>query len=151
MDILYKELLDKLSLITIPKKTSTNNRRGFPKHRAMTLGVIRGRFSGKTELSYYSKKYPDIYNLCLQIGKIICPFDFSKIHINHNVECPPHYDDKNTNLSCIVALGDYEGGELIIEGINTNIKYNPIVFDGKKNLHWNLPITRGNKYSLVYF
>ena len=54
-------LLSLLSKITIPKKSLTSNRRNFPpRHRAITLGIVRGRFNGITQLSFYSKKYPEL-------------------------------------------------------------------------------------------
>ena len=69
-----------LKKITIPKKQSTNNRLNFPKgHRSITFGLVKGRFNGITQLSYYSKKYSELYQEILRIGKLICPFEFKQI------------------------------------------------------------------------
>ena len=71
--LFFKPLHDLLSKITIRGKSITANRRGFPaKHRAITFGITRGRFNGITGLSYYSKKYPIIYEEILRIGSLIC-------------------------------------------------------------------------------
>jgi len=139
-----------LKQYNIPYKQHRNNRRGFPKHRSMTLGITRARFSGKVGLSYYSKKYPELYQALKELGERICPFPFQSIHINHNVTCPPHKDTANQTLSCIIAYGEYTGGELVIEGKVENTFETPIIFNGAEKEHWNLP-HEGNKYSIVFF
>jgi hypothetical protein len=139
-----------LQRYTIPIKNKTNNRRGFPSHRSMTLGMIKGRFTGKVGLSYYSRKYPRLYQELVDYGKKVCPFPFQSIHVNHNVTCPPHKDSSNQQLSLIVAFGNYTGGELVIEGTIVSTFETPIIFNGAIQEHWNLP-HEGDKYSLVYF
>jgi len=124
----------------------------FGRHRSMTLGMIKARVSRKYELSYYSKQRPELYEEVVRIGKLICPFEFNAIHINHNVECPRHIDGNNAGKSVIISFGDYEGGSLHIENFGEFVTKNrPLIFDGGKHYHWNTPITSGNKYSLVYF
>lgn len=152
MDNIRTEILKELQSITIPRKNATNTRRGFPiGHRSMTLGITKGRFNGHIGLSYYSKKYPRLYLLCKMLGESVCTFPFTSIHINHNVECPPHYDAGNADVTCIVIIGNYTGGELIIEGREITNTTEPIIFDGRKQLHWSLPVTFGDKYSIVFF
>jgi len=146
------ELLETLvSKITIKKKSGNNNRRGFPAHRAITFGITRGRFNGKTELSYYSKKYPQIYEEILRIGNKYCPIKFNSIHLNNNVVCPPHKDSKNVGNSCLLSFGDYSGCNIIIDGVQHDAKYNPIVFNGAELEHYNTNDLIGNKYSLVFY
>lgn len=138
--------------ITIPRKTSTNNRRGFPQgHRAITLGETTGRFNGITGLSYYSIKYPALWNEVKRLGDIIVPFKWKSAHLNNNVICPPHKDTGNTALSCIISFGDYTGCDLVIEGEIQDTRYTPCIFNGVENLHWNTDNLVGNKYSLVFF
>ena len=139
-----------LKQYTIPLKNKTNNRRGFPEHRSMTLGITKGRFNGKTGLSYYSKKYPELYETLKTYGESICPFPFQTIHVNHNVQCPPHKDTNNQTLSCIISFGQYTGGELVIEGEVQDTFEKPVVFNGAEKEHWNNP-HHGDKYSLVFF
>eukprot|EP00557_Chaetoceros_sp_GSL56_P008230 CAMPEP_0176500066 /NCGR_PEP_ID=MMETSP0200_2-20121128/13307_1 /TAXON_ID=947934 /ORGANISM="Chaetoceros sp., Strain GSL56" /LENGTH=744 /DNA_ID=CAMNT_0017898617 /DNA_START=86 /DNA_END=2317 /DNA_ORIENTATION=- len=53
--------------------------------------------------------------------------------VNRNAQFTPHVDSgrgSGQSLSMIVGLGDYTGGELLIEGESSNIRYNPIQFDG---------------------
>ena len=98
----------------------------------------------------YSRKYPDIYEEIVRIGKEICSFDFKTIQLNKNCCCPPHKDKANQSRSILVSFGSYSGGELVIEGVVHNAYHNAIEFDGVNNLHWNLEHT-GTKYSLIYF
>jgi len=132
------------------------NRRGFPLgHQSVTFGYTRARFGRKYgelfDLSNYSIKYPEIYNELLRIGNIYCPFKFTSIHINKNVVCPKHIDNKNVGKSMLVSFGDYTGCKIIIDKIEYDADCNPVIFDGSKIEHWNTDDLEGTKYSLVFF
>lgn len=147
------KLFEMLSSITVPV-VSSNNRKSFDRHRAMTLGIIKGRVTKIYSLSRSSKKFPQIYEEVVRIGKLICPFEFESIHLNHNVVCPRHIDRGNTGESVIISFGDYSGGTLFIESgevAEYDTKNRPLKFNGSKYYHWNAPILEGNKYSLVFF
>ena len=65
----------------------------------------------------------------------------------------PHTDSGAGNgqqISCIVALGDFSGGDLAVEGEVYDVRYAPFEFDGWKERHWTLPFT-GERFSLVWF
>ena len=113
-------------------------------------GIIKPRFKAKPEMSLYSRKYPDIYEEIVKIGKEICPFEFKTIQLNKDCQCPPHKDEKNQSKSIIVSFGKYTGGEIIIEGVIYNAYHTPLEFDGTTQTHWNNPHI-GTKYSLIYF
>jgi len=142
-----------LSNVSLPLlKNGRGRSKTFGVHRSVTLGFIKGRVSRKYGLSHYSRKYPHIYDEVVRIGKLICPFDFTAIHLNHNVCCPRHIDGNNAGKSVLVSIGEYEGGTLHIEKKGEFDTHNkPLVFDGGKHYHWNNPITSGNKYSFVFF
>ena len=53
-------------------------------------------------------------------------------------------------MSMIVGLGDYSGGELMVEGSQHDIRYKAVEFDGWKLRHWTRPF-RGERFSLVWF
>jgi hypothetical protein len=149
-----QEIYNMLESIVVPCLSNKSGRaRTFGKHKSMTLGYIKGRVSRKYDLSYRTKKFPELYEKIKAFGETFVPFEFNAIHINHNVVCPRHLDGNNTSLSCLISLGDYEGCKLIIENIDDEIDTNckPIVFDGTKHYHWNSPLISGNKYSLVFF
>jgi hypothetical protein len=103
-------------------------------------------------LSEQSKKHPKIYEAVLKIGEAISPaFEFSSIHLNHNVVCPKHLDSKNVGESVLVSFGDYEGCNIVIEGEIYDAKHTPIKFNGALLEHWNTKDLVGNKYSLVFY
>ena len=65
----------------------------------------------------------------------------------------PHRDSgagAGQSVSLIVGLGDYAGGELVVEGVPHDIRYTPLEFDGWTERHWTLPF-HGERYSLVWF
>jgi hypothetical protein len=149
----FQTLCELLRPISIKKKTGRMNRRGFPEgHRAITFGMTIGRFNGIKGLSHHSKKFPKVYEEILRLGKLYCPIEFNSIHLNNNVVCPPHKDSKNAaGESCLISFGNYTGCNIVVEKINYDAKYTPIVFDGSKLEHWNTDDLQGNKYSLVFF
>ena len=73
--------------------------------------------------------------------------------VNRNAQFTPHVDSgrgRGQTMSMIVGLGDYVGGETLVEGSPYGIRYNPLEFNGWKQLHWTAPFT-GERFSLVYF
>jgi len=148
----FAPLYSLLDYFKIPPKGCRNNRRGFPeRHRAITFGITKGRFNNTTGLSYWSKKKPEIYAEIMRIGKLICPFEYTSIHLNNNVVCPKHIDGTNVGRSLLVSFGDYTGCNIVVDGIIYDAKYTPIIFDGSILEHWNTDDLVGNKYSLVFF
>tara|TARA_R110002126_G_scaffold112280_1_gene250489 strand:+ start:183 stop:668 length:486 start_codon:yes stop_codon:yes gene_type:complete len=148
----FNYLLSLLTKITIPKKSVTSNRKNFPPgHRAITLGIVKGRFNGITQLSYFSKKFPEVYKEICRIGDLICPHKYTSIHLNQNVICPPHKDSNNTSASVLISFGDYQGCNIVIDNIKYDAKYTPLYFNGAELEHYNTNDLVGNKYSLVFF
>lgn len=123
--------------------------------QSITLGLIRKRNRKKEEpreLTVATEKNLDLFSLCKKYIQQISPdFYYTTICINKNLVCRPHKDAKNDSPSLIVGLGDYEGGDLFIDGEKHNIRYNPIIFNGYKQEHWNNEITSGTKYSIIYY
>ncbi len=65
----------------------------------------------------------------------------------------PHVDSgqgAGQSLSMIVGLGEYEGGELVVEGRPHDVRYTPMEFDGWRERHWTAPF-EGERFSLVFF
>ena len=150
---LVSELYYLLSNTTIPSNDAGKGRsKTFGKHRSMTLGYVKARFSGIYGLSYYSKKYNELYDSILRFGKEHVPFKFNAIQVNHNVVCPRHIDPKNCGKSMLVSLGDYTGCDIVVEGCGTfNTNMVPIIFNGAEKYHYNTPLISGDKYSIVFF
>ena len=152
-DNLYARLMKiKIPQIQARTKKYGTSRRGFPTHRAVCLGMVKRRVGKQVCQSVFSVKHPEIHEEVFRIGKKICPFDFTSVHLNHNVPCPPHVDSKNAGVSCIVSFGEYEGGKLIVNGEECDAWCQPYTFNGSVLPHWNTPLEEGsNKYSLVFY
>ena len=152
---------DLISLLEIAKLRSyrdtaiyggdCGNRRGFPAYKGGIFGIVQQRKSNIKCLSSMSKDQPVLYNEILRCGRAICPFDFTMIQLNKNLCCPPHKDSKNAGYSMLVSIGDYVGGEVVIDGKEYDARENPLVFNGAELEHYNKPIISGTKYSLVFF
>ena len=77
----------------------------------------------------------------------------STIAINRHAQFKPHRDSgagAGQSTSLIVALGDFSGGETVVESVAHDIRYKPLEFDGWGQRHWTLPF-EGERYSLVWF
>jgi tRNA U38,U39,U40 pseudouridine synthase TruA len=73
--------------------------------------------------------------------------------VNFNASFTPHVDSGTglgQSLSMIVGLGEYNGGELLVEGDSYPIRYKPLEFDGWKQRHWTGVYT-GERFSFVWF
>ena len=125
------------------------------KNRAFALGQVNYRgqhfLQGKLKgPSRYNKKFPELYkNIKLLIKYYYPNFKYTTIQVNKNVMSMPHVDKNNVGPSKIIALGDFTGGELYIEGVPFNIKNKWKSFNGNKG-HWVSPF-KGERYSLVFF
>ena len=153
----FNVLYDMLRYVSVPIKTKMSGGRGdFGRHRAMTFGITRGRFSGVIGLSHYSKKHPHIYEEIKRIGLLMGAEAMNSIHLNHNVICPRHLDANNVGDSILVSFGDYTGCNIVVQNPSgEEIKYDafcqPIKFNGAELVHYNTNDLVGHKYSLVFF
>lgn len=77
----------------------------------------------------------------------------SAVAVNQHACFRPHVDSgagAGQGRSLIVGLGDYRGGELVVEGQGMNVRYAPLLFDGWQQRHWTRPFL-GERFSLVWF
>ena len=118
--------------------------------RSVTMGMVRDWKTGGKRISRFTECNPELWELIKDYGKSITDIPFTSVCINHNTISLPHFDKNNKGTSCIVGVGDYTGGELVVEHETIDIKFKPYEFDGSKNLHWSLPF-EGNRYSLIFF
>lgn len=142
---------DLLNNIKFPKCYSRKN---MPSGSSMfCLGEVNYR--GQRSLNYKTRgpsKWNDKYPELFEHLKTLVPnesFQYTTIQINKNIQSPPHVDKNNVGDSYIIAFGNYEGGDLIIEGVPYNIKNRFFRFDGTK-AHWTAPF-EGTRYSIIYF
>eukprot|EP01035_Chromulina_nebulosa_P017159 gene17159-22674_t len=99
--------------------------------------------------------FPDLMKACFELETLLCPdrTPSGTIAINRHAQFKPHRDSGAGNgqsPSLIVGLGDYSGGELLVEGVIHDIRYHPLTFDGWSQRHSTLSFV-GERYTLVWF
>jgi len=150
-----KLVLECLENTKFPKNKTRVNVSGAKATEAFVLGSVnyRGQRSLGGKLkgpSRWNLKFPELFILIKKIIKLCKPnFEYTTIQVNKNVVSRPHVDKNNIGPSYIIALGDFYGGELIIEGKEFNIRNKWKHFNGTKG-HWINPF-KGTRYSLVFF
>ena len=99
------------------------------------------------ELEYVFKEFQELY---------FKDFFYTSIQCNKNFKCPRHIDSRNVGESILLCLGDYSGGELVIEDSETgndlviDNRNNMYKFNGSKHYHY-VNDFEGTRYSLVWF
>ena len=159
---ILKEIYDELEKIYIP--TTFQNVGGYG-HQVRTGAVSqRGArqtcfglsfYRGKKRTALYSEKHPHIDILFKKFINSHNPeFDYDSVYVNKNVVCKKHIDHKNAKSSLIVGIGEYSGGETVLEleegEKEFDIKNQSLIFDGSKIPHYNNEF-EGLRYSLVFF
>lgn len=123
--------------------------------RSQSIGILPRRNYGVGE-SRNNDRYKDILNEARKLAKVICPdLNYTTIMLNQNYEAEPHRDRNNDGESCVVAFGDYEGGELKIHGVpgmdKFSLRYRSFRFHASDTTHSVESITSGTRYSIVFF
>lgn len=106
---------------------------------------------------------PCIANICTRCPQVVRVlslfaiqhdpfFEFTTVTINYNYAAAPHRDvNHEENKARIIALGNFTGGELQVEGFDQPVNIRNVWFDFDGSLlHQTLPFS-GERYSLVYF
>jgi hypothetical protein len=150
-----KLVLEELENTRFPKNKTRANVSGAKPTESFAMGAVNYRgqkkLGGKLKgPSRWNEKFPILFKLIKKLIKINTPnFNYTTIQVNKNVLSHPHVDKNNVGPSYIIALGDFEDGELIIEGKEFNIRNKWKYFDGTKG-HW-VNSFKGTRYSLVFF
>lgn len=155
-------LLELLEKVDFPKN-NTDASKKVNQGSSMMMGIIYWRASvahgipPEYRLTKSVDKYPELFDyLRCVIHEIDPHFEYSGIQVNKNIETKPHKDRNNKGNSYIFGLGDYEGGELMIEEDDKktfrkyDLRNTLLNFDGSRT-HYNLPLLSGTKYSIIYF
>ena len=119
---------------------------------SFSIGAMPG---GQCSQPKGNELFPELMKAAFELEIALCPNrnPSSTIAVNRNAQFRPHTDSGagvGQSTSLIVGLGDYVGGELMVEGEQNNIRYNPVEFNGWKQRHWTLPFL-GERFSLVWF
>jgi len=120
---------------------------------SITFGYVQPAFTkrGTIKSARANSYYPEFYKELKRMIKSISPdFKYDSICVNHNLECIEHRDKYNKASSIIVGWGDYEGGDLWVEGVPFNIKEYPLRFNGGICSHKTLPF-KGDRWTAIFF
>jgi hypothetical protein len=118
--------------------------------RSLPFGILNRRNYGLGH-SRNNTRYTEHYKELLKLSEIIpMTFKYTTIMLNDNYKTLPHKDKNNDGISLIVGFGDYEGGNIDIEGKEYDIRYKPLEMDAETMLHSTMPWT-GSRYSIVFF
>ena len=142
-------------------KNGDTHYQGFPLGYIRIIPHLANLWGWSVQLSNHTKNYNktgQIYEKILEVAHENIPdFNFSTIQLNKNYKIAKHKDKRNVGPSYICAIGDYEGGELLIyfDGKDNpptpvDIKNKFYTFDGTKYYHETADFT-GNRISLVFF
>lgn len=169
-EIFLNEVFTKLETLKIPWNYKRSNMSGVKyigadkrKYgnpcRSVTIGLVRNWLSpgsGKIE-STFTKLNPWLWDLLSELAKQVnVPHSFSSICINKNTIAEKHKDKNNNGVSSIIGLGNYVGGDLIIEDPITkketvhDIRGRLHSFNGSTHDHWSTSFV-GTRYSIIYF
>lgn len=146
---IIKSILDTLKIKPLQKN-----------YKRLSSGIGMSQCFGKYRIrkqtglfeSKNNAKYPILYDLLKEFyNKYVISHipEYTSIQVNVNYQTKPHYD-RNAGESYIIGLGDYKGGDLIVNSYKHNIKYHPIMFEGNKWLHGTSNF-EGERITLVYF
>jgi hypothetical protein len=147
---IVKSILDTLKI----KPLEINKKRlNIGSGMTQCFGKYKKRRQIELVESKNNSKYPELYQLLLDYGNkyvIQHKSAYTSIQVNVNYESKPHIDKNNIGNSYIVGIGDYTGGDLLLNSYRHNIKYMPLLFNGKRYMHSTRPFI-GNRISLIYF
>lgn len=135
------------------KKLQVNRYRGkVGEGKSQCFGMV-GKRSMPPDLSRQSWLDPRLHGLLMDFGRMYVPIPFTSIQVNDSFRCKAHKDKGNVGQSYIVAFGNFQGGELVLDisGVKTshNIRHRPILFDGSQIEHETSEFT-GRRISIVY-
>ena len=148
---LFTDLLEIVRKTIVRVNDSRENTSG--KGRTQSYGIINrplgGHGIGQCKNNYTN---PEILDLGRMIASVLCPeINYTSFMLNQDYVALPHVDKNNIGESLVVGFGDYEGGELVVNDVAHNIRYQPIIMDASKHIHYVKPITSGTKYSIIFF
>ncbi len=110
---------------------------------------------GHSQMPASNKAFPRLVKAAFALERALLPDrpPSSTIAVNSRAQFRPHVDSgagTGQSLSLIAGLGDYVGGEIVVENVISDIRYRAIEFNGWKQRHWTQPFV-GERYSLVWF
>lgn len=120
---------------------------------SMAFGQVFRPFKGY-QPAVNNRLHPQVFASLLRLSSIL-DFKCSSFTINKNLTCLPHVDRRNLGSSLIVAVGDFQGGRLLIETAPNqpfayDIHNRVLRFNGKTQRHATEAFS-GTRFSIVLY
>lgn len=164
---LKDEILEILKKKKLPKIPTNKEKKG--KYLTSKLGDNQGREVRSLILGYgnrrkgigyfsYNKSYLELYKKIVELGKVVCPPDytFTQIAINDSILCKKHKDKLNVGNSVIICISSCVGGLLRVWNeeetayLDCDIRHHSWIFDGSKCFHETQPF-EGQRYTIIFY
>ena len=150
---------------------STNRKSINPTGKAPTSDVygltkwknysnMKSRIESKYKGLYHTKlktDYPEFQEYLDEFAYFYLPqsFKWYSVTINKNFKCAANKDAANIGISYIVGLGNYQGGQTVVEQRDGSVKFldirhTPCGFNGSELTHYTTDFT-GDRYSVVFY
>lgn len=143
-------LLDKLERTSF--SGNAHKRSALAQGQSKTFGTVFSRKDQDYGESWTSTFNPNLYALLRELAqKEIPDFSYTTIGVNKNVVTRPHTDKYNVGPTMILALGNFQGGDLVVRGKTFVLSEMKWLYFWGKDEHYNTPIVRGVKYTVTYF
>jgi hypothetical protein len=92
--------------------------------QTVTMGQVNRPFSTFKGHSNFTESQPELWQALQELAEFLNPdHRYTSVTINHNVLCLPHRDKRNDGTTLIIGLGDYTGGQIVIEGSEIDIHH----------------------------
>jgi len=147
--------------VTGSKNNNYNSRQNIAGEKnkvieAFVLGKVRVFHQKENVNSSLTKKYEEFFELLAHFVYYQYPdFEWTSIQINKNVTCDWHYDKGNEGESLCLAVGDYDGGGLELEGeygtIEIDNRNKFIEYNGSNTRHRSIPHKNGDRYAIIFY
>ena len=89
----------------------------------------------------------------LELANQMLGESINRLQLNRQLACPPHRDIRNKGPSWVLAFGDFEGGELVLEDgtvYGEKMKWQGPL-NGYEVTHFNNPIIAGDNWSVIAY
>ena len=149
-DDLRSAAFEKLELTTFSK--SEHQRKAVAQGESTTFGMVFSRRLQRYQESYTCRNNPRLYKLLQELAKAEIPeFSYTTIGVNKNVVTRRHTDKYNVGPTMILALGDFEGGDLVVRDKTFPLSEKKWLYFWGKDEHYNTQLCKGVKYTITYF
>lgn len=135
--------------------SSISRRNVIDKNSRQGESFALGRMPAHLKQPTANELFPELMQAAIALEYILLPTrpPSSTVVVNKHAQFKPHKDSgagAGQHVSMIVGLGEYSGGELVVEGAVNDIRYKALEFDGWNQRHWTLPFD-GERFSIVWF